>query len=452
MHRDTFSPSVGYAPGLVDAPVTYAREIKSSGVRIYSLAGWQDASPGYQLLDYREFGDKILIGPWAHETSNPVLIVERLRWFDRYLKDIQNQVDLEPPVYYCTINAPSEQAWNFAADWPLATEVRTKFFFSEGKTGTVSSTNDGRLSLKAPGNSGASDYYTIDPDIIAFDGRFNKLARGWDGDMVPGVDSRGLTYSTPLLERDIEITGHPIIHLWVTSTAKDGDFVAWIEDVGPDGRSRFVTDGSIRGSHRKLQKQQPYDDMGLPYHPSMIADSLPLPQAEPAELVFDTFPMSYVFQRGHRIRLTITGGEKNTYQQPQGFDRTHPPTVRVYRGGTHASYIDLPVIPVQSKFFSGTATVKTESIKYDGPSHLYVGSDRAFLRLENQWIRCIAPDTRRVATLAPAFTCESDAGPLTVRVARNREGGRTAVVTGSNISFKGTIPRDSKPSSIMQEP
>ena len=56
--------------------------------------------------------------------------------------------------------------------------------------------------------------------------------------------------------------------------------------------------------------------MGLPYHAHTIADSIPLPQVEPTELVFDAYPMSYVFKQGHRIRVTITGGEKNTYHRP----------------------------------------------------------------------------------------------------------------------------------------
>jgi uncharacterized protein len=451
MHRDTFSPSVGYAPMLVDPPINYAKEIESSGVRSYNFAGWFDLSPGLQFLDYRQFGEKILIGPWAHETSNPVMVVERLRWFDRYLKGIANQVDLEPPVYYYTINAPPGQEWNFAADWPIPTEIRTKFYFAAGRTGTVASQNDGGLSLRGPTQTDAADTYKVDPDVSAFGGRFNRMERRWSGDMAADVDSRGLSYTAAPFEQNTEITGHPIVHLWVTSTAKDGDFIAWIEDVGTDGKSTFVTDGAIRGSHRKLQAQQPWDDMGLPYHPSMEADALPLPQVEPAELVFDAYPISYVFRQGHRIRITITGGEKNTYQPPPGFDKANPPTIRVYREGKHASYVDLPVIPAESKFFAGTASAKNRLVEYTGPAQLYLGSDRAFLRLGSQWIRCIASTADRVAKLPSALVCKSGAGPLNVRVSRNRQGECTAALTGSNISFEGAIPKGTGPDALIRK-
>jgi putative CocE/NonD family hydrolase len=440
MHRDSFNPAMGYAPGLVNPPINKEREIRSSGIRAYNLTGWADLSTHVQVIDYRLFGDKLLIGPWAHHVSNPMMIVERLRWFDRYLKDIDNGVDREPPVFYYTINAPSGHEWNFAADWPLATEVRTRYYLNEGKTGTIASQNDGSLSLSPPTQAGVSDSYKIDLDVVAFDGLFNRMDRQWDGDMSAGVDSHGLTYTTPPMEQDTEITGHPIVHLWVTSTAKDGNFIAWIEDIQPDGKSLFVSDGALRGSHRNLTSKQPWDDMGLPYHESTASDSIPLPQAEPTELVFDAYPMSYVFKKGHRIRLTITGGEKYTYQQPPGFDETNPPTIRVYRGGDHASYVDFPIIPANSKYFVGNASVKNEKINYTGPAQLYLGSDRAFLRLGDAWMDCIRKDARRIAQLPSSFSCGCEGGAMNVRVTKNKGGGHRATVTGSNVSFEGTIP------------
>jgi hypothetical protein len=42
---------------------------------------------------------------------------------------------------------------------------------------------------------------------------------------------QALAYSTPPLDGDIEVTGHPVVHLWVTSTAEDGDFFFYLEGV-----------------------------------------------------------------------------------------------------------------------------------------------------------------------------------------------------------------------------
>ena len=52
-------------------------------------------------------------------------------------------------------------------------------------------------------------------------------------------------------------------------------------------------------------------------------------------------PTSYIFEAGHRIRVTITGADKDTALTPQ---LDPPPTVQIYREADHASYIELPII------------------------------------------------------------------------------------------------------------
>jgi putative CocE/NonD family hydrolase len=151
---------------------------------------------------------------------------------------------------------------------------------------------------------------------------------------------KGLTYTTDPLESPLEVTGHPVIHLWVNSSANDGDFFVYLTDVSSDDLSMYVTEGKLRASHRALSAA-PYDNFGLPYHPSNEADIADLP-GEPVELVFDLLPTSYVFDAGHRIRVTITGADKDNLSTPV---LDPPPTVSVYRDAEHASYIELPVIP-----------------------------------------------------------------------------------------------------------
>jgi predicted acyl esterase len=58
--------------------------------------------------------------------------------------------------------------------------------------------------------------------------------------------------TTAPLNRAVEVTGHPIVHLWVTSTVDDGDFFAYLEEVDKDGRSYYLTEGVLRASQRKL--------------------------------------------------------------------------------------------------------------------------------------------------------------------------------------------------------
>lgn len=154
-------------------------------------------------------------------------------------------------------------------------------------------------------------------------------------------DRKGLTYTTAPLDAPLEVTGHPVVHLWLTSTAEDGDFFVYLEDIEPEGRSAYVSEGQLRASHRRLS-EPPYDRMNLPYHRSFADDMLALTPGEAAELVFDLQPTSYVFLKGHRVRVTITCADKDTFATPL----LEPvPTVNLLRGPACPSRIVLPVIP-----------------------------------------------------------------------------------------------------------
>ncbi|HSW40290.1 MAG TPA: CocE/NonD family hydrolase, partial [Acidobacteriota bacterium] len=150
--------------------------------------------------------------------------------------------------------------------------------------------------------------------------------------------NKGLVYETAPLSADVEVTGHPTINLWVSSTATDGDFIAAIQDIGPDGSvTSYNVHGQLRASLRKLQ-EAPYDNLGLPWHGFHEADVTPLTPGKPVELEFELLPISMVFKAGHRIRLLITFADMAT-------PRLDPaPRVTVYRDSSHKSYLTLPVI------------------------------------------------------------------------------------------------------------
>ena len=85
------------------------------------------------------------------------------------------------------------------------------------------------------------------------------------------ADKKLLVYDTPALKHDAEITGHPVVHLWVRSTATDGQFFVYLETVDPDGRVRMLTEGQLRGLHRKVSDEIP---------PYKMFGSLPQPKSK----------------------------------------------------------------------------------------------------------------------------------------------------------------------------
>jgi uncharacterized protein len=338
------------------SPATCVEKIKESGVAVYHLAGWYDMWPRdavtwFQNLDPNH-PQKIIITPWHHSgTDDLALAAEHLRWYDYWLKGIDNGIMDEAPIHYYTMGAAPDQAWRSAWQWPLPEEQSTRIYFAGGPSGSVSSVNDGLLSLESPTDRNGRDDMTV--DYTTTTGTATRWSNGYGGDFsYPDMttnDEKGLTYTTLPLETDIELTGHPVVHLWVTSTAPDGDFMVYLEEVEESGSGRgdstyestYITEGTLRASHRALT-DPPFRYEGLPYHRSFAEDAESLSDGEPVELVIDLHPTSNIFDAGHRLRVTITCADKDNLETPELLPA---PTVNVYRDTEYASYIVVPVIP-----------------------------------------------------------------------------------------------------------
>jgi predicted acyl esterase len=228
-----------------------------------------------------------------------------LRFFDYWLKGIDNGVMDEPAVCYYTYGAPAGTEWRTARQWPPSSRPVRYYLGPQS------------LGVSAPDERDGRDEVDVDYGVTA---------------------QNGLVYATDPLPADLELTGHPVIDLWVSSTATDGDFVATLEDLAPDGTAvSYHVHGQLRASHRALH-QPPYDNLGLPYHRSHEQDAMPLVPGEPALLAFDLMPLSMVFKAGHRIRLNLTfaAGEATPRLTPA-------PRVTVHRDPVHASSIVLPL-------------------------------------------------------------------------------------------------------------
>ena len=344
-------------------------QLEKSGIAMYNAANWIDIMPFPRDTFLRSFNlgnpSKILMGPGAHclwcteFSPKPFpldfdILAEEHRFFDYWLKGIENGVMDEPPVYFFTYNTPAPEAWRFAWQWPLPDVKPTKFYLGPGPSGEGYGVNDGILSTEMPPEEG-TDIYTTDYDIHTENVTDDQGLR-WITQ--PLASKRGLTYITDPLAADLEVTGHPEVHLWISSTAKDGDFMVDVEDISPDGEAESIIKASgspsfgiiaagrplpdgingFRASNRATQKA-PFNNFGLPWHTNLKADEQPLIPGQPAELAFDLRPVSYVFKAGHRIRMSITAvcGDATPKLSPA-------PVVTFHRNAIHGSYITLPVI------------------------------------------------------------------------------------------------------------
>jgi putative CocE/NonD family hydrolase len=348
-HRDSVDREANNKPYFSQSPSRVLKELNKSGVPVYHLTGWNDLWTKDALLWFNNLStpQKLIIAPSSHGTNYGLdLGNEHLRWYDHWLKGIDNKIMDEASIHYYTMGAPPGQEWRSTSQWPLANQQPTSYYFQEGATGDAGSRKDQLLSTQPPAHGAGADDYTVDYSTTS--GTESRWANGYGakfnyGDMARN-DAKGLTYTSQPLTTPVEVTGHPLVRLWINSTAKDADLFVYLEEVHPGGASQYVTEGVLRASHRATVKP-PYNYMNLPYHRSFKEDTAELTD-EPVELHFDLLPTSNIFDAGNRIRITITGADKDNFTTPQ---LNPPPALRVFRNSTHASSVLLPVIPIDAQ-------------------------------------------------------------------------------------------------------
>lgn len=370
MCRDTVDPKTGRQPNLELAAIQFTDHFLSSGIKQHQFGGWFDMSAGSQIAACNVWGGSMIIGPWSHQGTehgsyrpekypDETINVGELhkRWFDYALKGIDNGWDKQPKFFYYTIGAPAGFHWRWSDQFPLKETQYTKLFLSSGPSGTIDARYDGTLQRNPAAQAKAN--YRVDLDIKFFEEvngeTYNTYAREWDGDMSP-MDRKCITFTSCPLTQDMpnEMTGYPLVELWVSSTHPDGDFIAVLEEVHSDGKVNYITDGVIRASHREIAPSPLYDSVGIPFHPSMEEDVRKNREAglkDPVLLKFSMEPISYCFQPGSRIRLSIFCAETTTYQHPM-YDPADLPEITIYMGAEKMSHITLPMIPSREPQFA----------------------------------------------------------------------------------------------------
>ena len=141
---------------------------------------------------------------------------------------------------------------------------------------------------------------------------------------------------------DLEITGTPVVELWLEVDAQDAAVVVYLEDVSPDGIARYITEGTLRAACRAEAPAPADHPHPGPYHPCTRAALLHLVPNEPALLRIAMHPTSWLLRRGHRLRLALAGGDRDHLARvPFG----QAPMFRVHRGGSMESALLVPVVP-----------------------------------------------------------------------------------------------------------
>jgi hypothetical protein len=334
--------------------------IERSGVASYHTSGWFAPVGREELLWFANMErsksagkHRVLMGPWpgggvagAAPEFKDLWAVETHRFMDHWLKGVDNGIMDEPPVVYSTMDSEALRTvheWRFAEEWPVSA-TSTTFNFAAGRSGSSESANDGRL-VEGDVDAG-SDSIAVNYDVAApfGDWHFN----GNFGSDLSSYDNSCLTYTTEPFDEEFEVTGYPLVTLFLSlggdAENVDADVNVHLEDVHEDGSSNYVTFRRLRVSHR-AESPAPCYNFELPYHAHFESDLKVTAPGEVVELSIDLRPTSYKFQVGHRLRLSIAGADE--YESAPPVDKAKD--LALYRGGNHRSRIVLPVVDSSSR-------------------------------------------------------------------------------------------------------
>ncbi len=359
-----------------------------AGVPQVHMGSWYDpyarsTTDNYVALSRSKQGPvSLIMGPWTHGARSvthagnadlgPLSILDsnldrdynhlRLRFFDRWLKGIENGWEDEPQVRIFIMGGGSGRLnshrrlehggrWRAEQEWPLARARNTAFYLQPG----------GGLATEAPQGSHPPSRYLFDParpvptiggnissgtPIMEPGGFDQKESPEYYGCRPPYLPLATrldvLPFQTDPLPEDLEITGSISVRLWIESSAVDTDFTAKLVDVYPpsndypEGYALNLADGILRVKFRNSWEQPELIEAGTVY-----------------PVTVQLLPVSNLFVRGHRIRVDISSSNfprfdvnGNTGDNPA----TSPVRIlaqnSVYHDAEHPSHALLPVIPV----------------------------------------------------------------------------------------------------------
>lgn len=274
---------------------------------------------------------------------------DQIRFFDYWLKGIDNGVMAEPPVKLAIRKGADAFEWRSEREWPLARTRWTKFYLDLSQAPEQRAGVTGTLAAVKPARMESHSYAVSSLGTMGSTSAASSQVMG--GGIKPGM---GTSLETPPLAADTEITGPLAAVLWVSSSSEDMDLFLTLRNFAPDGSEVMetgqqgspvpVAKGWLRVSHRELDPElsRPY----RPYHRHQRR--LYLTPEEVVRVEVEIWPTSMVFKKGHRIRLDIQprdGVGSSHYMHYHADYNTGSNTI--YAGGDMDSYLLLPVIPAE---------------------------------------------------------------------------------------------------------
>lgn len=295
----------------------------------FHIGGWYDGyrdSVARMLEHVKNAPVKAIMGAWHHTWPNEPYPGpgmewrhEAVRWFDQFLRGKDTGILDEPRFAVFVRNwhppgphiehAPGE--WRYEDGWPIA-RIRDQALYPQP---------DHTLGSAAPAATAHQLRYV---PSVGFEAGGPVM---WWGDVAHdqrGTDAFSLVYDSGPLEEDLEILGFPRAVLTVAANATRANWIARLSDVAPDGTVTQVTGAAMNGNHRESAREP-----------------RPIVAGEPFQLDIEMHFTSWVFPKGHRIRLAV-----NNAMWPMLWPTPEPMTTELRLGN---SRLALPVVPYETR-------------------------------------------------------------------------------------------------------
>lgn len=321
-------------------------------VPIYHHGGWYDVFSEGAIQNFAYLqnhgaagargNQKLEMGPYGHgplsgDLAYPNALADRkpdeIRWFDYWLKGIDNGIMGEPPVRLFMMASARKGAlsaknrWLEFGNWPPSSREMSYYLQA-----------DGGLSKESPHAAVQARSYMADPrkPVPTVGGANLTFERGPMDQRQIGERQDYLRFQTAPLNKDLAIAGPVSVDLWASTDGPDTDFMVKLVDVYPDGYEALIVESALRARFRDGRRP---DDIRM------------MTPGVPEKLVLDLRYMTLTFEKGHRIAVHVASSSSPKFDLNPNTGAVPGPGVKmrtarnaIYVDAGHPSAIKLPVI------------------------------------------------------------------------------------------------------------
>jgi putative CocE/NonD family hydrolase len=353
----------------------FLEHLKDVRIPVFHQSGWFDGDGIGTKLNYLAMAknghpnQKLVLGPWGHTDAamrrhgdhdfgaDAVIDLQRayLRWFDCWLKGVDNGITKEPLV---SVFVMGSNQWLHGPTYPLPRTRFEKWYLTSGGKANTSKGN-GRLSAELPSAASAPERFTYDPadptpdpegyeepeepgdksapKVTASEEK-KKAAEAYHGQVTerrPDI----LVYATEPLQKPLTFVGPVSAVLYASTSARDTDWFVRLMEVDDKGKIWQLAEGKVRARYRVTTKKPELLEPGKVY-----------------EYHLDLWHTGVTIPKGSRLRVEVASASFPSFSRnlnTGGHNETETNFVKaeqtVHQSKEYPSHVLLPVVELKGK-------------------------------------------------------------------------------------------------------